>query len=118
MANHKLADFVRDAYQKLRGLAAEFNRPGNEQAHAVLSSLEAPPLPEGVTDLPVEFPHAPADTIASSEDAAVNAALAEATKLERAADVLGNAGRYEAVDRLSADATRVKDAVIIRDATP
>jgi hypothetical protein len=115
MATYKLGDLVTKAYATLKELAVEFNRPGAERAYQVLSSLQAPALPEPAAGLKLEFPHGPGDDDAFSEDEAVNAAVVEATKLERAADVLADAGQYEPVDRLAEDARAVKDAVTTPD---
>jgi hypothetical protein len=115
MATYKLGDLVKKAYDNLKGLAAEFDRPGVERAYGVLSSLRAPEVPGSAAGLTLEFPHGPGDDDAFSEDEAVNAAMVEATKLERAADVLANAGQYDLVDRLAEAARAVKDAVASPD---
>jgi hypothetical protein len=118
MATYNLGDLVRQAYETLRGLAAEFDRPGAERAYGVLSSLQAPAVPGSAVGLTLQFPHGPGDDDAFSEDKAVNAAMVEATKLERAADVLANAEQYDLVDRITVDARAVKDAVASPEDTP
>ena|SRR5689334_17098991 len=115
MAKYKLGDLLAKAYATLKELAVEFNRPGAEHAYRVLSSLQAPAVPGPAAGLRLEFPHGPGDDDAFSEDEAVNIAMVEATKLERAADVLADAGQYELVDRLTEDARAVKDAVATPD---
>lgn len=111
MATYKLNDLVKKAYANLKKLAADFDRPAGERAYQVLSALRAPDLPGSAGRLTLQFPHAPGDDEAFSEDEAVNAAMVEATKLERAADLLANAGQYDLVERLAEDARAVKDAV-------
>jgi hypothetical protein len=111
MATHTLGEFVRNAYERLKGLAAEFGRQGNEEASGVLAALRSPALPPRVRELPVEYPEE------AVEDVPVRIAVAEAARLAKAGDVLVEAGRYELADRVTTDANEIQDAVGSRDET-
>ena len=104
MQHHKLGPFVQTAYQKLKGLAGEFRRQGNDETSALLAALQAPELPEAVVNMPVDYAQEPGVTEAFSP------AVTEATKLEHAADILADAGHYDLSEKLARDATAVKEA--------
>jgi hypothetical protein len=111
MATHTLGEFVRNAYERLNGLAAEFGRQGNEEASGVLAALRSPALPMRVRELPLEYPEE------TDEDVPVRIAVAEAARLAQAGDVLVEAGRYKLADRVTTDANEVRDAVGGRNET-
>jgi hypothetical protein len=111
MATHTLGEFVRNAYEKLQGLAADFGRQGNEEASGILAALRRPALPMRVRELLVEYPQETGEAVAA------RIAVGQTARLAKAGDVLVEAGRYKLADRVTTDANEVRDAVGRRDQT-